>query len=98
MAGTGYRGLAAARHRGRPVRLLRRRHGEVEAGGFRGHRHGRSHHLRLIAMASRHDHYPRGDTARRRAMRAAATALAEQWTTEDQDPGDRKSTRLNSSH
>jgi len=38
-------------------------------------------------MASRHDHYPRGDTARRRAMRAAATALAEQWTTEDQDPG-----------
>src|SRR3546814_12390949 len=62
-----------------------------------------------------------------RSMRAAATALAEQWTTEDQDPGgllaamraqrdaapdaalaalapwladtgDRKSTRLNSSH
>src|SRR3546814_5960422 len=77
-----------ARHRGRPVRILRHRHGDVEAGDFRGHRHGRPDHLRLTragrqVMASRHDHFPRGDAARRRAMRAAATTLAEQWADED---------------
>lgn len=38
-------------------------------------------------MASRHDHYPRDDAARRRAMRAAATALAERWTAGDDSAG-----------
>ncbi|WP_439569372.1 HEAT repeat domain-containing protein [Sphingopyxis sp.] len=41
----------------------------------------------MLENLSRHDHFPRGDPARRLAMRAAVAELAAEWTAADTTPG-----------